>query len=104
MTCSGLARVSVDLNGVSSLSEASEQWTEDRVRQLEEDKAVIERLWGEHAQENDIGVLKFKLVCNITAEEIIPIIGRLLWTQSVCLGVELAPMSNCRPSCETRAK
>lgn len=45
------------------MSEASEQWTEERVRQLEEDKAAIERLWGEHAQENDIGVLKFKLVC-----------------------------------------
>lgn len=53
----------MDVNGASSLSEASEQWTEERVRQLEEDKAAIERLWGEHAQENDIGVLKFKLVC-----------------------------------------
>ena len=44
-------------------SESSEAWSEERVRQLEEDKAAIERLWGEHAQENDIGVLKFKLVC-----------------------------------------
>lgn len=43
-------------------SESSEAWSEERVRQLEEDKAAIERLWGEHAQENDIGVLKFKLV------------------------------------------
>ena len=44
-------------------SESSEAWSEERVRQLEEDKAAIERLWGEHAQENDIGVLKYKLVC-----------------------------------------
>lgn len=44
-------------------SESSEAWSEERVRQLEEDKAAIERLWGEHAQENDIGVLKFRLVC-----------------------------------------
>lgn len=55
-------RGSVELNGVSTQSEASEQWTAERVQQLEEDKAAIERLWGEHAQENDIGVLKFKLV------------------------------------------
>ena len=55
-----------DANDVSGSaterSESSEAWSEERVRQLEEDKAAIERLWGEHAQENDIGVLKFKLV------------------------------------------
>lgn len=57
-------RGSAELNGASTQSEASEQWTAERVQQLEEDKAAIERLWGEHAQENDIGVLKFKLVCS----------------------------------------
>ena len=52
-----------DLNGsVTERSESSESWSEERIRQLEEDKAAIERLWGEHAQENDIGVLKFRLV------------------------------------------
>jgi len=50
--------------GITARSESSEAWSEERIRQLEEDKAAIERLWGEHAQENDIGVLKFKLVCS----------------------------------------
>ena len=53
-----------EMNGgaTTERSESSEAWSEERIRQLEEDKAAIERLWGEHAQENDIGVLKFKLV------------------------------------------
>lgn len=52
-----------DMSGsATERSESSEAWSEERIRQLEEDKAAIERLWGEHAQENDIGVLKFKLV------------------------------------------
>lgn len=52
-----------EMNGgaTTERSESSEAWSEERIRQLEEDKAAIERLWGEHAQENDIGVLKFKL-------------------------------------------
>ena len=50
-------------------SESSESWSEERIRQLEEDKAAIERLWGEHAQENDIGVLKFRLVRPVAAIE-----------------------------------
>jgi len=55
-----------EINGgaTTDRSESSEAWSEERIRQLEEDKAAIERLWGEHAQENDIGVLKFKLVCS----------------------------------------
>ena len=57
------SREANDVSGsATERSESSEAWSEERVRQLEEDKAAIERLWGEHAQENDIGVLKFKLV------------------------------------------
>lgn len=69
-TCRGGA---ADLNVASTLSEASEQWTAERVQQLEEDKAAIERLWGEHAQENDIGVLKFKLVCLLPPSSRLPV-------------------------------
>ncbi len=59
----GSSREPGDMNGGNTeRSESSEAWSEERIRQLEEDKAAIERLWGEHAQENDIGVLKFKLV------------------------------------------
>lgn len=59
----GNSRETNDMNGaITERSECSEAWSEERIRQLEEDKAAIERLWGEHAQENDIGVLKFKLV------------------------------------------
>lgn len=59
----GSSREANDMNGsATARSESSEAWSEERIRQLEEDKAAIERLWGEHAQENDIGVLKFKLV------------------------------------------
>lgn len=57
------SREANDINGsATERSESSESWSEERIRQLEEDKAAIERLWGEHAQENDIGVLKFRLV------------------------------------------
>lgn len=56
------SRDTPDMNGaITDRSESSEGWSEERIRQLEEDKAAIERLWGEHAHENDIGVLKFKL-------------------------------------------
>lgn len=59
----GGSRETNDMSGsATERSESSEAWSEERIRQLEEDKAAIERLWGEHAQENDIGVLKFKLV------------------------------------------
>ncbi|KAL3149281.1 hypothetical protein ABBQ32_002097 [Trebouxia sp. C0010 RCD-2024] len=58
----GGSRETNDMSGsATERSESSEAWSEERIRQLEEDKAAIERLWGEHAQENDIGVLKFKL-------------------------------------------
>ena len=59
----GNSREANETNGaITERSESSEAWSEERIRQLEDDKAAIERLWGEHAQENDIGVLKFKLV------------------------------------------
>ncbi|DBA70500.1 TPA: hypothetical protein ACH3X2_011901 [Trebouxia sp. C0005] len=59
----GSSKDASEMNGgaTTERSESSEAWSEERIRQLEEDKAAIERLWGEHAQENDIGVLKFKL-------------------------------------------
>lgn len=65
-------------------SESSEAWSEERVRQLEEDKAAIERLWGEHAQENDIGVLKFKLVCLLADFCSILAMARVLHGSETC--------------------
>ena len=43
-------------------SETDDAWTEERLKALEEDRVAVERMWGEHAQETDIGVLKFKIV------------------------------------------
>lgn len=42
-------------------SETDDAWTEERLKALEEDRVAVERMWGEHAQETDIGVLKFKI-------------------------------------------
>ena len=82
-----------DANDVSGSaterSESSEAWSEERVRQLEEDKAAIERLWGEHAQENDIGVLKFRLVSVLAVlHSILPLsraCSTLCWVQTCCV-------------------
>ena len=64
LTCSNYRQTHILLPALlrRDTSETDDAWTEERLKALEEDRVAVERMWGEHAQETDIGVLKFKIV------------------------------------------
>ena len=66
-------------------SETDDAWTEERLKALEEDRVAVERMWGEHAQETDIGVLKFRIVSRAGGDCLAE------WSYGCCCGPLLCP-------------